>query len=316
MKALLLIENQKFLLKEIELPLIKDNQELINVEVTGIGGSEYLGFKNTGIRPLPNIMGHGITGVTENKKKVAIYPVIGCENCDYCKSGNLQLCDNWNLIGVQLNGGFAQKVIVPKKSIFEIPNELSWEQSSFIEPFANSINAWSLANVNPNQSILVIGAGSLGLGLIACAKESSHKNITVYENSISRKQAAKDLGAKNTDNLELNSYDLVFDTVGSTESRNSTFRFVKKSGKCIFLGFAEPKYEVNFSELIRHQVQVIGSFAYSKKQFKKAIKLSQLTNSKWIKNINFLEVEKELKNYLKGDFNTIKAVLRPNGVNE
>jgi len=312
MKALLLIENLKFLLKDIETPIIKDTEELIEVQVSGIGGSEYLGFKNSGIRPLPNIMGHGITGLTTDKKRVAIYPVIGCENCGYCKSGKPQLCDNWKMIGVHFDGGFAQKVVVPKKSIFEIPDALTWEQSSFIESFANSINAWSLANINQNRSILVIGAGSLGLGLIACAKDSSHKNITIAEHSISRKQAAKDLGAETADNLQLNSYDVVFDTVGSTESRNDSFRFVKKNGKCIYLGFAEPKLEVNFSELIRNQIQLIGSFAYSKAQFEEAIKLSLLTNSKWVKNITFLEVEKELNNYLKGNFNTIKAILRPN----
>jgi len=312
MKALLLIENLKFLLKEIETPVVKDSEELINVEVSGIGGSEYLGFKNSGIRPLPNIMGHGITGLTADNKRVAIYPVIGCESCDYCKSGKLQLCNNWKMIGVHFDGGFAQKVVVPKKSIFKIPDELTWEQSSFIEPFANSINAWNLANINQNHSILVIGAGSLGLGLFACAKDSNHKNITIAEHSISRKQAAKDLGAETVDNLHLNSYDIVFDTVGSTQSRNDSFRFVKKNGKCIYLGFAEPKLEVNFSELIRNQIQLVGSFAYSKSQFEKAIKLSLLTNSKWVKNITFLEVEKELNNYLKGDFSTIKAILRPN----
>jgi len=312
MKALLLIENLKFILQDIEVPIIKNSEELIDVEVSGIGGSEYLGFKNSGIRPLPNIMGHGITGLTTDKKRVAIYPVIGCENCGYCKSGKPQLCDNWKMIGVHFDGGFAQKVVVPKKSIFEIPDALTWEQSSFIESFANSINAWSLANINQNRSILVIGAGSLGLGLIACAKDSSHKNITIAEHSISRKQAAKDLGAETADNLQLNSYDVVFDTVGSTESRNDSFRFVKKNGKCIYLGFAEPKLEVNFSELIRNQIQLIGSFAYSKAQFEEAIKLSLLTNSKWVKNITFLEVEKELNNYLKGNFNTIKAILRPN----
>lgn len=312
MKALLLIENLKFLLKDIETPIVKDTEEVIEVQVSGIGGSEYLGFNNSGIRSLPNIMGHGITGLTTDKKRVAIYPVIGCENCDYCRLEKPQLCNNWKMIGVHFDGGFAQKVVVPKKSIFEIPDEISWEQSSFIEPFANSINAWSLADIKQDYSILVIGAGSLGLGLLACAKDSNHKNITIVEHSNSRKQIAKDLGAKTVDNLQLNSYDIVFDTVGSTQSRIDSFESVKKNGKCIYLGFAEPKFEVNFSELIRNQIQLIGSFAYSKLQFEKAIKLSLLTNSKWVKNITFLEVEKELNNYLKGDFSTIKAILRPN----
>ncbi len=209
MDALLLLDNHKLLLKQIDTPIIKENEELIDVQVAGIGGSEYLGFNNTGIRPLPNIMGHGITGTTKDGKRIAVYPLIGCENCEYCNGGNLQLCDNWKLIGVQLNGGFAQKVAVPKKAIFEIPNELSWEQSSFIEPFANSINAWELAQIKPNQTVLIIGAGSLGLGLIACAKDLNHKQISVIENSIPRKQAAIELGAEIDKNLPFQSFDFV-----------------------------------------------------------------------------------------------------------
>jgi threonine dehydrogenase-like Zn-dependent dehydrogenase len=314
MDALLLLDNHKLLLKQIDTPTIKENEVLIDVQIAGIGGSEYLGFNNTGFRPLPNIMGHGITGTTKNGKRIAVYPLIGCENCEYCNGEHLQLCDNWKLIGVQLNGGFAQKVTVPEKAVFEIPDELSWEQSSFIEPFANSVNAWELAQIKPNQTVLIIGAGSLGLGLIACAKDSNHNHITIIENAIPRKQAAIDLGAEADKNLSFQYFDFVFDTVGSAETRYEAFRRVKKNGKCVFLGFAEPKQEINFSELIRKQIQFIGSFVYSTGQFEKAIQLSKLTNKEWVKSISFTDVEGQLRSYLSGDFNTIKAVLRPNGV--
>jgi threonine dehydrogenase-like Zn-dependent dehydrogenase len=314
MDALLLLDNHKLILKQIDTPTIKENEVLIDVQVTGIGGSEYLGFNNTGIRPLPNIMGHGITGTTKNGKRIAVYPLISCEKCEYCTGEHSQLCDDWKLIGVQLNGGFAQKVAVPQSAIFEIPDELSWEQSSFIEPFANSVNAWELAQIKPNQTVLVIGAGSLGLGLIACAKDYEHENITILENSQSRKQAAIDMGAKDNNLLILNSFDVVFDTVGSTETRNEAFKLIKKNGKCVFLGFAEPKQVVNFSELIRKQIQIIGSFVYSKEQFEKAIHLSKMTNRKWVENLSFTDVEGQLQSYLSGYFNIVKAALRPNGV--
>ena len=68
MNALILLDNQKLLLKQIDPPKTGKNEVLIDVQVSGIGGSEYLGFNNTGMRPLPNIMGHGITGTTAEKK--------------------------------------------------------------------------------------------------------------------------------------------------------------------------------------------------------------------------------------------------------
>lgn len=316
MNALFLTGNQQLVLKQIDKPVVRQGEELIHVQIAGIGGSEYLGFKNTGIRVLPTIMGHGITGTTQENKRVAVYPLIGCKNCSYCQDGYAQLCDNWKLIGVQLNGGFAQQVVVPAQSLFEIPDTLSWEQSAFIEPFANSINAWELAHVSSEQSVLIIGAGSLGLGLVACGKNADHPNITILENAVTRKDAAMTMGAKVKAQLHVNSFDIVFDTVGSSETRTNALQLVKKNGTCLFLGFAEPSQEINFSDLIRKQIQCMGSFVFSTKQFEKAISLSALTNKNWVKNISFSEVEGQLQNYLNGDFSTIKAALRPNGVNQ
>ena len=315
MNALLLFDNFKLRFEQIITPLKNENEELIEVQATGIGGSEYLGYKNPGIRPLPNIMGHGITGITEDGKRIAVYPLVSCEKCEYCKIDLLQLCDNWKLIGVQLNGGFAEKVVVPKKSIFKIPDDLCWEQSSFIEPFANSVNAWELAKIEHKQQVLIIGAGSLGLGLIFCAKDSKHKNYAILENSKARNQIAIEAGAKAINELSFELFDIVFDTVGTTETRIEAFKRVKKNGKCVYLGFAEPKQEIIFSEFIRKQIQFIGSFIYSTKQFEKAIHLAKFTKGEWVKNLSFTEVEEQLQCYLNGDFSTIKAVLRPNGIN-
>lgn len=78
MNSLLLLGNHTLQLKQIDTPIVKADELLIDVLVSGIGGSEYLAFNNTGIRPLPNIMGHGITGTTKENKRVA-YRVISQE---------------------------------------------------------------------------------------------------------------------------------------------------------------------------------------------------------------------------------------------
>ncbi|MCP4970543.1 MAG: alcohol dehydrogenase catalytic domain-containing protein [Arcobacter sp.] len=314
MKALFLEKQKTLSIKEVNTPIETNDNVLIDIEVTGIGGSEYLGFNNPGIRSLPNIMGHSICGTTENGTRVAVYPLLSCNKCNYCKNNQSQLCDNWSLIGVQSNGGFAQKVLVPNKSLIEIPNGLSWEQSAFIEPFANSINAWEISKATNEDNIAIIGAGSLGLGIVTCANNINCKNINIIDLSDNRLASAKQLGAtkvtKNfNDNLQ---FDIVFDTVGSIESRNLAISITKKNAKCIFLGFEAPIQNINFSELIRYQKQLIGSFVYTKEQFKKAMKLVQNCDNKWVKNLSFLEVEEQLNKYLEKDFSTIKAVLRPN----
>ena len=285
---------------------------MITVEITGIGGSEYLGLANPGSRPLPSAMGHGICGTMEDGSRVAIFPLFSCESCVYCANDKRQLCDDWKLIGVQSNGGFQQKLSVPKSSVVHLPATLSWEQAVFIEPFANSINAWNLSSPNLTDKIAVIGAGSLGLGLVACARQEGKMSVSVAEPSTTRREAARELGASFCEEKLSGEFDIVFDTVGSEVARNAAIELTKKSGKCVFLGFAAPSQPVNFAELIRHQKQLIGSFAYSKEQFELAVNLVHHCNGKWVKNVGFSDVQLGLEKFLEGDFSVIKLALRPN----
>ena len=118
------------------------------------------------------------------------------------------------------------------------------------------------------------------------------------------------MGAK-IDAYKANYFDIVFDTVGTPETRTEAIRLMKRNGKCVFLGFATAQQEVNFSELIRMQYQFMGSFVYSKKQFLKAVDLVKYTNDDWVKSLQFSEVENQLWKYLEDDFSVVKAALRP-----
>jgi len=311
MKVLKLIGKEKLILEEVNNPVPQKGEVLVNIEITSIGGSEYLGFNKPGIRNLPNVMGHGICGTTNEGIRVAINPLMGCNNCTYCNENLVQLCTNWKLIGVQINGGFAQQIVVPRNTLIEIPDGISWEQSSFIEPFANSINAWEIATIKPKEKVLIIGAGGIGLGLAACAKSEKHNETYMLENSAQRKNAAVDIGAKIASKKE-DYYDVVFDTVGTVETKEQALKLMKRNGKSIFLGFAIAQQQVNFSELIRMQYQIMGSFVFSARQFLKAVNLVNFTKKEWVKNLKFEEVEPQLKQFLKDDFSVVKAALRPN----
>ncbi len=312
MKALRLEGKRKLTLCDAPEPIKSDFCEVISVEIAGIGGSEYLGFDNPGIRTLPSIIGHGFAGVTTSGARAAVYPLTGCGQCHFCTEGAVQLCDGWSLIGVQKNGGFTQKVSVPTKQLFELPDDVSWEQSVFIEPFANSVNAWEVSSASDDSSVAIIGAGSLGLGLVAKAHQSNCKLIHISDMSRTRLLAAKELGATELYDELHQKYDVVFDTVGSKIAKNQAIASTKKGGKCIFLGFEEPHFNLNISEIIRHQKQLIGSFVYSERQFKEAITLVTACKSHWVKSLAFHEVEAVLIKFCQGDFDIVKAALRPN----
>lgn len=312
MQALVLNGPREFSLTELVSPAVNEGQVLLEVQVAGIGGSEYLGYNNPGIRPLPNIMGHGFTGTIADGTRVAVNPLSGCGKCRYCLDGLSQLCEQWSLIGVQTNGGFAQKVAVPSERILPLPDMLSWEQSAFIEPFANSINAWQLSGAAADNSIAIIGAGSLGLGLAAQASELACDDVHVAELSPVRRSAAQSLLAGEVSEQLAGEYDIVFETVGSQESRRQAIDLTRKGGKCVFLGFQTPEQTLNIAQLIRDQKTLIGSFVYSMEQFQQAVNLAQHCDDTWVKNVSFKEVESILMAFLEGHFDWVKVALRPN----
>jgi threonine dehydrogenase-like Zn-dependent dehydrogenase len=322
MKALVLDAPKKMVVREMDDPIPLENQILVKIVATGIGGSEYLGFNNPGIRPLPNVMGHGIVGIIASGERVAVFPLSGCGDCHYCSAQQTQLCDHWSLIGVQTQGGFAEKLAVPTANLFPLPESISWEQAAFIEPFSNSVNAWELSGATAKSSIAIVGAGGLGLGLVACAHAQGCSNITVIESSNNRREAARMLGAHNVvadvENLMLDDsdkndiafFDVVFDTVGSASAKRAAIDITKKQGICVFLGFETPTLDVNISELIRHQKKLLGSFVYSPEQFRQAISLVENCRSEWVKNITIEQVEPMLLDFLSNDFSVVKAALR------
>lgn len=310
MKALVLESAKTLSLREVPLPATSSNDLLISVELASIGGSEYMAFNSPGLRSLPHIMGHGIAGMTPGDKRVAVYPLRSCLTCAYCQAGLMQLCDKWSLIGVHSDGGFAQSVTVPKANLVDIPDTLSWEQTAFIEPFANAVNAWELAQAKPEDKIAVIGTGGLGLGLVALAS-SYCGEVTAFDLSASRREIASELGASFVAPHLNGQFDVVFETFGSVKSRTQGVQLTKKGGKCVFMGFASQTLELDMSELIRQQKRLLGSFVYSRKQFCQAMKLAALCSPEWVTNVCFSEVEPLLRSYLKSDFGVVKAALRP-----
>ena len=147
MKKLVLERQGVLTLVDAPPPVATTDEEVINVELAGLGGSEYLGLAKPGLRKLPNAMAHGIVGQTTSKRRVAVYPISACGKCLQCENDTPQLCIQWQMTGVHSDGGFSQQLAVHKQALVDLPDSLSWEQAAFIEPFANSLNAVELAHL-------------------------------------------------------------------------------------------------------------------------------------------------------------------------
>ncbi|MGP4845542.1 zinc-dependent alcohol dehydrogenase [Marinobacter sp. 1Y8] len=311
MKALVLKGAEALALDEIERPGCIPGETRLKVEIAGIGGSEYQGFANPGMRPIPSVMGHGFAGTTPDNKRVAVFPLTSCGVCDDCAQNLPQLCEHWQMIGVQRAGGMAEYVAVPDSALVPLPETMSWEQATFIEPFANAVNAWERSGFKPGERVAIIGAGGLGLGLTACAAQAGCDQIDIMDHSATRQQAAIALGATRTGLSLEGHYDRVFDTVGSELARNMALQLTQTNGTCVVMGFNQPEQTLHFSQLIRRQQRLVGAFAFSRQQFEMAIPLASLCPAEWVRNLTFEDVVFQLRAFLEGDFTTVKAALRP-----
>ncbi|GAB5468627.1 MAG: 2,3-butanediol dehydrogenase [Rhodospirillales bacterium] len=313
MKALLLEGRDSLVLREVAAPAPGPGEVLLSVEAAGIGGSECQALADPGRRPLPQAMGHGIVGRDPQGRRVAVFPLRGCGDCAFCRADRQQLCDDWSLIGVQSDGGFQQQLAVPEAALEVLPEGMSWQAASFVEPFANAVAAWDRSLASAGDRVAVLGAGGLGLGLVACAAEADCRTVELAEPAPSRRAAAGRLGAMTSASALEGGFDVVFDTVGSEETRATAIDLTVKGGRCLFLGFATPRGEIDFSALIRQQKTLIGSFVYDRPQFRRAIALAARCPDDWVQGLGFDRVEPALRAFREGRFDPVKAALLPNG---
>ncbi|MGJ6969897.1 zinc-dependent alcohol dehydrogenase [Streptosporangium sp. G11] len=284
---------------------------MLSVALAGIGGSEVLALRDPGARTLPLIMGHGVVGTDPGGRRVAVNPLSGCDACRFCREDDRQRCPGWRMLGVHHDGGFAERVAVPRAALVPIPDDLAWEQAVFIEPFANAVRAWARSGGGPSDRVAVVGAGSLGLGCVAIAAEAGVRTLGCAEPAAARRAAAKSLGATRTGAALNGTFDLVFDTVGSRYSRREAIEHTAPGGRVVHLGFADAEPGFDPVAFTRAEHTLIGSFVYDRAQFLRAIPLARRADPNWVTGFGLDQAPQALESFARGDYGLVKAAVRP-----
>lgn len=313
MQALVFTRPSTLELQEVADPIVGDNELLLDVEATGIGGGEVYQLHHPGQRDFPSIMGHGIAGTLEDGRRVAVDPVTSCGTCTPCTEGRRQHCGTRRIIGIHSSGGFAQKCAVPEANCYELPADLTWEQAMFIEPFANAVHAWNVGGADTAMRIGVIGVGAIGLGVVAQAAMLETATIDVAEITQNRSDAATELGATATMKaLPADaSYDIVFDAVGTPKARAQAVDATANGGTVVLLGLESETPGFDATEVVRRELCLQASYVYLPHEFEAAIALSGAASSEWIKNFQFGDVQEIVDDFSIGDYTVIRASLRP-----
>src|SRR5947209_11895318 len=216
MKALLLSEYNRLDVVDVPMPRPSAGEILVRVEACGICGSDVHGFDGTSGRRIPPlIMGHeaagtvaaigpGVKAVHEGDR-VTFDSTIYCGECEYCRSGEVNLCNNRQVLGVSTpdfrrEGAFAEYVVVPERVLYPLPEGVPFTAAAMVEPLAVAVHAVKLAHLPENAAAVVVGAGMIGLLVLQVLREFGCSRVYVTDIDDTRLQLAEKLGATATVN--------------------------------------------------------------------------------------------------------------------
>ncbi|MBT95753.1 MAG: alcohol dehydrogenase [Acidimicrobiaceae bacterium] len=142
---------------------------LVNVKAVGICGSDIHLIDSNMMKVIP---GHEISGITPDGQPVAIEPMLSCGECVHCNRGSQPYCESAlpNTLGIGIDGGMAEKVLVPQRFLTPLPKSVKVQDAFLIEPLAVAVRSLLRANVNSAKRIIVVGGGTIGLCCVAVAK--------------------------------------------------------------------------------------------------------------------------------------------------
>lgn len=258
--------------------VVKDDDVVLRVDAAGICGSDMHVFLGHDARRVPPmILGHEIAGtVIEGPgegRRAILNPLVCCNRCEYCLQGRTNLCSDRDMIGMNLPGGFAEKVAIPERCLVTIPDGLDARYAAMTEPAATSLHALHLASHALTRPIaecrtLVIGGGSVGLFAALFAKDQGAGDVTVAETNALRRETALSAGipfvldpvagAPDED-----SYDLVIDAVGGAVTRNTSVAAVKPGGVVMHIGLMDNEPGLDVRKITLAEITFIGTYTYT-----------------------------------------------------
>ncbi len=290
MKAMVLEEYLKLVLKEVPVPEIADNEVLVQVRAAGICGSDVHGMDgSSGRRITPIIMGHEASGVIsemgdqvrgwEKGDRVTFDSTIYKLDDWFTKRGLNNLSDDRSILGVSTpefkkNGAFAEYVTVPQHILYRIPDGVSFTQAAMVEPAAVALHAINLMPMALNETAVVVGSGMVGLFVVQLLKLAGCANVVAVDLDKDRLDLALTLGASHAFNPEKEDVvkpvqdltqgrgaDLAFEVVGITPTLKIAIDCLRKGGSLGLVGNISPGVEIPLQAVVTRQILLQGSCA-------------------------------------------------------
>ena len=262
------LENQKLEFRQsIPEPVPGLGEALIKVILAGICSTDLELVK--GYYPFTGIPGHEFVGVVISSpsdaawvgKRVVGEINIACGECRMCKTGFPRHCEHRKTLGIHdWNGAFAHYLVLPLENLHVVPVNLTDEQAVFTEPTAAAYEILEQIHLQPQDRVLVIGAGRLGQ-LVAQVLQTTGCDLEVVARHQKQKAVLDEKNIRTTSEGDLASkkYDFVIEATGSAEGYQLATRYVRPRGTIVMKSTYKGNVEVNFSKIVVDEVSLVGS---------------------------------------------------------
>ncbi|MCL1895562.1 MAG: galactitol-1-phosphate 5-dehydrogenase [Clostridiales bacterium] len=290
MKALVLTDYKCLEYKDVPDPEIKPDEVLLRVKACAICGSDIHGYDGgSGRRIPPVIMGHEAAGVIEKAgvgvkgfcegDRVTFDSTMYCRDCVPCKEGRINLCDNRRVFGVSCgdyakDGAMAEYLAVPEYVLYRLPDSVSFEAASVIEPLAIALHAVNRTHLREGDNVLVAGCGTIGQFITRILGSLYSCHVTALDIDNEKLEMALDNGADSIVNTKEDDVgarvfeltggegmDAAIEAVGISATVGYAIDSLKKGGELTLVGNIQQNIDFPLQRVVTNEIRINSSCA-------------------------------------------------------
>ncbi|MET6997477.1 zinc-binding alcohol dehydrogenase family protein [Chitinophaga defluvii] len=336
MKILVCKSPGVFEYQEVAKPVLTKGNVIIRIRRIGICGTDLHAFK--GIQPYfeyPRVLGHELSGeIVELEKDlpgfnkgdaVTFIPYFSCGKCIACRSGKPNCCVSIQVFGVHIDGGMAEYVSVPADALVK-GNGLNYDELAMVEPLSIGAHGVRRAAIQPEEFVLIIGAGPIGIGTMLMAGIAGAQVIAMDINETRLAFCKKQLGIRHLVNPTTSDPEtqlsritngdmptVIIDATGNQHAINNAFHYLAHGGRYILIGLQKEDIIFNHPQFHKREATLMSSRNATREDFEYVttiIRNKQLSAANYITHkVTFDEVKTAFTSWQQPDNGVIKAMV-------
>jgi L-iditol 2-dehydrogenase len=247
-------------------PTKKEGEVVVKVKASGICGSD--GPRALGGKAYyyPIVVGHEFAGIIEDNdspldgKRVCIFPILPCKECEFCKNEQYANCTNYDYYGSRRDGGMQDYLAVKEENLIFLPDGVSYEEGAMIEPTAVCLHGVKKLSIKSGDNVVIYGAGTIGLLCAMWCKDFGADNIYLVDIDEKKLDLAKSLGFKAYNGEKVS---VAIEASGAGVCLNKAIESIDAFGRLLVIGNTSSDVTIkkeNYAKILRKQLSLFGTW--------------------------------------------------------